>query len=181
MIDFASVECSVPKLFERVEPQPNGPQLWDEILADLPDGAVIAGGAVRDYLLGVDPKDIDVFIHANEFVHPAGFEGLGDEKSAEYDAMNEISIVVRGNIAGFQVDLVGVTFSPDEMVERFDFGIARCWYDGEIHDTPEAAADRANKTVTLLLDDRIERSRARFARFNERMGGDWRLIDDVQI
>src|SRR3546814_17583635 len=77
--------------------------------------------------------------------------------------------------------LIGVTFADTrDMVERFDFGVARCWYDGEIHDTPEAATDRANKTVTLFLDDRLERSRARFARFNERLGGDWRLIDDFQ-
>src|SRR3546814_3197398 len=74
-----------------------------------------------------------------------------------------------------------VCSSDLDMVERFDFGVARCWYDGEIHDTPEAATDRANKTVTLFLDDRLERSRARFARFNERMGGDWRLIDDFQV
>src|SRR3546814_13247052 len=95
--------------------------------------------------------------------------------------MNEIAVVTRGVIAGYQVDLIGVTFADTrDMVERFDFGVARCWYDGEIHDTPEAATDRANKTVTLFLDDRLERSRARFARFNERMGGDWRLIDDFQ-
>lgn len=37
----------------------NGPELWQEIIEKLP-GAVIAGGAVRDYLLGVEPKDIDL-------------------------------------------------------------------------------------------------------------------------
>src|SRR3546814_2704179 len=59
-------------------------------------------------------------------------------KAAEYDAMNEIAVVTRGVIAGYQVDLIGVTFADTrDMVERFDFGVARCWYDGEIHDTPE--------------------------------------------
>src|SRR3546814_5314777 len=102
-------------------------------------------------------KDIDVFINVDGFTNPGGFETLGSGKAAEYDAMNEIAVVTRGVIAGYQVDLIGVTFADTrDMVERFDFGVARCWYDGEIHDTPEAATDRANKTVTLFLDDRLE-------------------------
>jgi len=148
----------------------------------MPAGAIVAGGAVRDYLLGVNPKDIDVFVNVDRFTNPEGFETLGSDKDAEYDAMSEIALVTRGVIAGYQVDLVGVMFADaHDMIKCFDFGVTRCWYDGEIHDTPEAAADRANKTVTLFLDDRLERSRARFARFNERMGGDWRLIDDFQV
>src|SRR3546814_15884798 len=86
--------------------------------------------------------------------------------------MNEIAVVTRGVIAGYPVDLIGVTFADTrDMVERFDFGVARCWYDGEIHDTPAAATDRAHNTVTLFLDDRLARSRARFRRFNARIGG----------
>ena len=40
----------------------NGPELWNAILDQMPPGAVIAGGAVRDFILGVQPKDIDVFM-----------------------------------------------------------------------------------------------------------------------
>ncbi len=180
MIKFAALSHANPII--DVGPHPNGPELWDAILAELPGGAIVAGGAVRDYLLGVEPKDIDVFIAANKFMNPAGFHELGEDKDAEYGAMSEICVVTRGVVADRQVDLVGVDYpNVSDMIERFDFGVARCWYDGELHDTPEAAADRANKTVTLFLDDRLERSRARFARFNERMGGDWRLIDDFQV
>lgn len=38
----------------------NGPALWLKILSRFPSGAIVAGGAVRDYLLGAEPKDIDV-------------------------------------------------------------------------------------------------------------------------
>lgn len=46
----------------------NGPGLWNKLASRfseyLPDGykPVVAGGAVRDFLLGLPPKDIDVFI-----------------------------------------------------------------------------------------------------------------------
>ena len=40
----------------------NGPDLWRAILAKMPPGSIVAGGAVRDYLLGYEPKDIDVFM-----------------------------------------------------------------------------------------------------------------------
>lgn len=39
----------------------NGPALWKEILSFFPEGSIIAGGCVRDYWLGKEPKDIDVF------------------------------------------------------------------------------------------------------------------------
>src|SRR3546814_11389249 len=91
-------------------------------------------------------KDIDVIINVDGFTNPGGFETLGSGKAAEYDAMNEIAVVTRGVIAGYQVDLIGVTFADTrDMVERFDLGVARRWYDGEIHEPPEAAPDRANR------------------------------------
>src|SRR3546814_1344695 len=75
--------------------------------------------AFRDYLLRWNPKDIDVFINVDGFTNPGGFETLGSGKAAEYDAMNEIAVVTRGVIAGYQVDLIGVTFADThDMVER---------------------------------------------------------------
>src|SRR3546814_6179298 len=59
-------------------------------------------------------KDIDVFINVDGFTNPGGFETLGSGKAAEYDAMNEIAVVTRGVIAGYQVDLIGVTFRSEE-------------------------------------------------------------------
>jgi len=41
----------------------NGPALWDALLdaVNVP-GAVVAGGSIRDWCLGIDPKDIDIFV-----------------------------------------------------------------------------------------------------------------------
>lgn len=160
--------------------EPNGPDLWRKVLAVLPAGAIIAGGAVRDHFLGIEPKDIDVFLPSSEYENRPGFEPLGDDRRAEYEALPIIDVVTRGTIAGHQVDFVGVNphcadfasgWSGEALVRTFDFGISRCWFDGAIHDTPEAKADRETRRVSVLITDRMHRATARFERFNERMGG----------
>lgn len=162
---------------QAAHPALNGPDLWNRILADMPRGSIIAGGAIRDYLLSVPPKDIDVFcwsaaLGSFDFT---GFEPLGSDRADEYAAMSIIDIVQRTSRYGIQVDLVGIgipEWSPEAMVQTFDFGITRCWFDGErIHTTPEADHDLENSVVTLLLKDRPERAAVRFARFNENHGG----------
>lgn len=163
---------------------PNGPALWRDILAVMPPGSIIAGGAVRDYFLGVEPKDVDVFTPAQDWKTPRGFYSLGSDsaKLAEYLAMPEIAVVSRGTILGHQVDHVGIhlpdipAFTGAALVEGFDFAITRSWFvDDELGDTEEAREDRDDKTVTLWRTDRMERAFARFARFNARMGGGYKL------
>lgn len=160
----------------------NGPELWTAVLAKMPDGAIVAGGAVRDFLLGVEPKDIDVFcpteaLGAFDFT---GFEPLGDDRRDEYEALPLIDLVQRTKLNGVQVDLVGVhmpDWTPRALVETFDFGITRSWFDAEgLHDTAEAGCDRASKTVTRLIHDRPERALIRFERFNQRMGGAFQYV-----
>lgn len=176
----------------------NGPELWDMILAQMPPGSVIAGGAVRDYLLGVEPKDIDVFmgdVALNEaptqdfyfieaFDARVGLMRIDDiyERQEEYAALTDIRCVSTGSLFEHRVDLVDLdNFQGGAaLVEGFDFGLTRCWYDGQLHDTDWARTDRENKTVTLLLNERRERALTRFARFNERMGGDWTLVENYQ-
>lgn len=45
----------------------NSPALWDRLLAHVRpvfgQDAVVAGGAIRDYYLGLAPKDLDVFVN----------------------------------------------------------------------------------------------------------------------
>ena len=155
----------------------NGPELWSAVLAKMPSGSIVAGGAVRDHLLGVEPKDIDVFCPTEALgsFDFTGFEPLGEDRREEYEALPLIDIVQRTHLNGVQVDLVGVhmpKWSPLALVETFDFGITRSWFDTEgLHDTAEAGYDRASKTVTRLIHDRPERALTRFERFNERMGG----------
>lgn len=156
---------------------PNGPELWTAILARMPAGAIVAGGAVRDFMLGVEPKDVDVFCPTEALggFDFTGFEPLGEDRREEYEALSFIDIVQRTRMHGVQVDLVGVYmpgWTPRALVKTFDFGITRSWFDGEaLHDTAEAGYDRSCNIVTLLIPGREERAAARFARFNERHGG----------
>jgi hypothetical protein len=179
----------------------NGPELWDLVLCQMPRGAVIAGGAVRDYFLGVEPKDIDVFAPALVHVNAepdASYSDLSNliasdprsglyriedryEREEEYKALGDIATVSRGKIGNISVDLiemVSTELDPWALIGGFDFGITRCFYDGKlVWDTPEALTDRTNKSVTLLLGDRRERALKRFERFNVRMGGEFTLIE----
>lgn len=185
-LDFTQIDISevtdqgYPLVVAIPTPLVNGPALWQAILDALPvRSAVIAGGAVRDYLLGVVPKDLDIFLPSEDYGIPFGFDSLGDDRREEYAALPIIDVVTRGVIAGHQIDLIGIHGMTDghQLMETFDFGVTRCWFqDGVIHDTLEAIQDRDRRTVTMLLDDRTERSVQRFERFNERMGGGWVLV-----
>lgn len=182
-LNFASLSLPARTSVDHIQGE-NGPELWDQILAAIP-GAIIAGGAIRDWFLGVEPKDFDIFVSASEFHEPEGFSGLGhlgrEGRLEEYEKLNDIGIIMRGRIAGRQADLIGMRSDPltgAELVTDFDFGITRCWYDADgLHDTAEALQDRVNKTVTLLINTRRERALARFERFNQRNGGIYRLVE----
>ena len=47
----------------------NGPELWNQLLGVVGERitptCVIAGGAPRDFILGIEPKDIDVFVNVD--------------------------------------------------------------------------------------------------------------------
>lgn len=47
-------------------PERNGPALWDNLLDIVGHhwNPVVAGGAIRDYFLEVEPKDVDIFVPA---------------------------------------------------------------------------------------------------------------------
>lgn len=178
----------------------NNPALWNSILSRFPEGCVIAGGAIRDYFLNVEPKDFDVFGGLNLEPEPVeaepgelvDFSSLSDprcgldrvdndyERTEEYEKLSNIQLVSQGTIGEHKVDYIVLTEFVDgkELVEGFDFGINRCWFDGKfIHYTEEFLQDWKNKTVTLLKDDRKERSLKRFKSFAEGHGDHWRLVD----
>lgn len=173
----------------------NGPELWTKVLALMPPGAIIAGGCVRDYLLEVAPKDIDVFFAEDSLPmeeenglfgfrleRPIGFQRIDNaqERSVEYaDAVQNFRCISRGSVDGWQVDACEIgdtTLDPVKLVNDFDFGITRCWFDGfQIFDTPEARFDRSHKIVTLYNSERMKRATRRFESFNKRHDGAYRL------
>lgn len=185
---------------------PNGPELWRLILAEMPRGAVIAGGAVRDYLLGFEPKDIDVFMAIPPVSsEPIPFELDADadwdaiaahdprhglmridnthQRFEEYTAVSNIVCVSSGKLLGWPVDAIDLDDfeGGEKLIDQFDFAITRCWFGGGevIHDTPEAKRDRDNRTITLLSDAREARSLARYERLKERWGDEWALVREI--
>ena len=186
-----------PKQKKPVEVEPilvNGPELWDRILSKLPKGCVIAGGAIRDYLLKVPPKDIDVFVYsdtengglydAHDAGSAAGFRPIdydSDDQKKEYEAIPRVQTVQRHtNIGGFTVDYVilngpKVRNVGKKVIADFDFGITRGYYDGNLYVSREMLTDLQNQTVTLMHGLRREKSLERFERFNTRMAGNFHL------
>lgn len=167
----------------------NGPELWDAILGPAHEAfpghkVVIGGGAVRDYLLGFEPKDIDVFVLGQP---PGGMINHPDflylepheNRKAEYEGKQWVKFVCDYEAFGFQVQVIGVTEPTGQaLVDAFDLGITRCWYeDGEVHDTLSAKIDRDCKAVTILLHDRLSRSMERAERFIERHAGAFTLMN----
>lgn len=176
----------------------NGPALWSDLLAKVSakigTPAVIAGGAVRDFLLGQDAKDIDIFVNVKTLrevealgaaLADSGFD-LEVMDHTEYedapDWVNAVTGVLDGSYGGHPVQIIArpsARFSGDTLVEAFDFAITQCWFDGEIHDTPAAAADREAKTVTLTRWNspaHVLVSYLRFERFRKRCPS-FRLVD----
>lgn len=171
----------------------NGPSLWAEILAQVRpvygDTAVIAGGCVRDYLLGREPKDIDVFVNAStarlavrSFDLPRRFMVSALAKASEYeDESNDFGAEVAGVLDGTYTDTEGrehaiqiiarphPDFSGPQLVAQLDLDICRSWYDGAtLHETPEARQARYDGTIRAIRPN--NRTADRISRLSERLG-----------
>lgn len=174
----------------------NGPSVWDEILDVvgrhwLP---VVAGGAVRDFLLRLAPKDIDVFVPASDendfesiikFLNPSlskgdiiYIKGRVDPEEAlamEYDEATDFIGVWEGEILGHPVNIIGrqsLQGGPVTLVNTFDFNVVKCFYEnGLIETTPEASSDLNKRQATLAHERTFSQSINRFRRFNKRHPG----------
>lgn len=143
----------------------NSPALWDEIISRvtpfLPEGtrAVVAGGAVRDYVLSFAPKDIDVFLVSENPTYPVLYEVSlsniqqafpSSAMAATFDAMADIteqprSLSAYGGFFGVEVPMTvdGITYrvqiiigsddtpvrSSKDLLDKFDYGLVRAVYD----------------------------------------------------
>lgn len=104
----------------------------------------IAGGYFRDKLLGVTPKDVDVFIPG---VQPLDI--WFDEK-IRYSLEDTLDFEVEG----VRINIVKLfndhTF--ETVLQRMDIGLCQIGYlNGDIVATPEFVRDRDEKTITVLF------------------------------
>ena len=168
----------------------NNPEVWEKLLYAVDEiyetDCLIAGGAVRDHLLGIPAKDIDIFVNYNH--------GDARDKAAELGWGEAYEVQGRGygrkgkeeNFGAFRVlefvpSIVGgsvqLIFKPGEtgeayendVVSRFDLDITKSsYYNGRIQDTDMAKTDRDNKTITFCGEGDAAKSYGRCQRFVER-------------
>lgn len=179
----------------------NGPALWQSILEVVGTHwqPCVAGGAVRDYFLAQEPKDIDVFVPATcnedftsiidalpaKLAHGRIIGLMGDPSLAsEYQAGEETEVfgVWEGEIIGLPVNIIGrksLNTSIVGLLHTFDFGINQCAYSvsGCFIDTQEFVQDFFVGTFTLMHNRTYAQSLGRFDRINARHGGKYRLVD----
>jgi hypothetical protein len=187
-------------------------QQFEEILSKLKaagvTGALIAGGACRDHILGKPVKDIDVFVpdqeniemklgaafghlHVNPII-AAEYAGAGGEVDHVYeigfgdDPFGEAHIPV-------QVIVLAQGLDPIERARHHDFGICQAWFEpattvgftGCIYATEAFHSDMTNKEFTLVHvedEQQFHRSMRRWARFKERFQGfELRLPEKYQL
>ena len=179
----------------------NGPELWSRLLAVVGDkDAVVSGGCIRDYMLGLQPHDIDIFSPghcvgsladlAEQITRQRGdrYEtclslqpGFGS-----YSTQNDPLVgVIEGYILGVPVNILCNARHDTSnllLIEGHDFGITQaCWSEANGFETTAAFdQDLADKTATLLTLRSYERSLRRFDKFNARNGPVLRLIDPFQ-
>lgn len=159
--------------------------------------ALVAGGLVRDHLLGRPIKDVDVFVSTKD--------------DAEWDELLEelLDGPLRGGQTRFRcgatykqwkmrpevvgvieiathhdprpINIIGLNtpnFGPAAVCGQFDFGICRVAYDGkQIYKTPEFEYDAANEYMSLLRCDNendFKRAQKRFERLSQKYPG-WAL------
>jgi hypothetical protein len=131
--------------------------------------AHIAGGAVRDTILGREIKDIDIFLPV---VHTDAGAALlrsrfGYVKVGEWhqylmfsDPMVEIVAKFEKADATIPICLIGLKdeLTPQENVERFDFGVCMAfWTGGQLVTNDQFKRDAESKSFTLYrADDDIQ-------------------------
>jgi hypothetical protein len=172
---------------------------FEEILSKLKDagitGALIAGGACRDHILGRPVKDIDVFVPSQPNIDvklakafgafnvspiiAAEYAGAGGEVEHVYEIQEEDADPFAPHPlehVPVQVIVLAPGLDPIERAKCHDFGICQAWYLGSrLFDVTEAFhLDMRNRTFTLVhCEDstQLGRSMRRWARFKERFPG----------
>ena len=121
----------------------NSPTFWKHLLESLVQAGhtqgqlAIAGGCVRDYFLGLEPKDIDIFVGTplannaqhNAFFAPADWQPVppaNNEMRAEYlgEGANHIAAIHDFTVADTAVQMIYVNRFIFDHIARFDLQLS---------------------------------------------------------
>ena len=125
--------------------------------------SLIAGGAVRDTLLGKDVRDVDIYIdfskqpYAIEILNNSSdvqsCKVLGGEISIEGSHVDKPTWVAYLTMTtGTQIELIGVNGNRYDAIKAFDIGLCMVYIDTldfSLVETEEYKRDRDLKTLTL--------------------------------
>lgn len=161
----------------------NGPELWKKILRiarDLGGNPIIAGGAIRDYVLGLGiPKDIDVFLQGPAPDDPEIDNMVYDERQFNrfpeyFNRVGEGGVETIETIRQYvwedapcPIQFIWLEDNdPIQYVKRFDLGTSQCYYRGSVVLGKNFLHDWHHQTITILphvfgIENRVERSRER--------------------
>lgn len=170
------------------------PREWTDALNKLREAgatdALIAGGAVRDFLLGREIKDIDFFMRSrgpeeDKRIAETAFTDaivqhgeLPEEYRLQMPELASVYVSHEGlrdyrDIFGdgqFPAQLIFLNGSEKDaygLISRFDFGLCRAAFDGErALYTDEFLKDAFGLTMTLINADNMEKSRHRYERLS---------------
>lgn len=177
-------------------------RLREILMVDLPSDAIVAGGCLRDCILGGTPKDVDVFVGPGMDV-PAWVEAHGGNCWAVAGAVTEYDAGLQARVAqvfdtnlrvgddGLTTDLDGPaiqfvqmkrTTSIEEHFARFDFDFCKLalLQDGSFKADPTASLALSQKVARWTLEEgdvRRAGSMDRVIRWLQRpMFRSWRFV-----
>lgn len=156
---------------------------------------IIAGGAPRDTLMGVEVKDIDVFVQIDltpgentlftrcceDFADFLGGEAKFRKAQKDYNVFNLCDIIIPDN---WPVQIIGLEQLPIDDVPLYDFGLSQMFVTPTgLFLSPAAISDMTSKTITYqprifeqVDEPRVKRSKARLERLRAKYVG-WNFVN----
>lgn len=145
----------------------NEKRLGEEVLQrikKIDPNAIIAGGAPRDWWMGKECSDIDIYLKAPELssdpLRQAAISLLGFNRVRSMSAVDEDYEGISDLLAVFEFDYEGKTFNIMFMDEycafpytgHFSCSICEIYYDGQYHPSPKFMKTLLDKVI-ILSDD----------------------------
>lgn len=132
--------------------------LPEEFQETFRNSCFLAGGAVRDLLIGKKPKDWDIFFNLGNSCIDNFLKDLGKTYGypnmiIQFKSDNALSVLINGQ----QVQFIGKKYAghPDYVINRFDFTNSMGYYDigtDKLVITPEMEKACENKTLQFNED-----------------------------
>lgn len=167
----------------------NGFLFWNDVLqriSNATDGApaVIAGGCIRDYMLGLPPKDIDVFVEGevNHLMgnNPEGFEldRLMPAREEYRGNLNNILFIQDYKYRDTAINIINIDAMVYGVLDNFDSNINKGMYDGmNLEISADMGKDLENREVTIVRQGHNSMQRAQRLVQKVHAAGerDWRI------